>query len=86
MAPLILNSSLINFCVYGLGTTGMSVINYFNRENFTDYRVWDDEEICRAFHSFDMEEKKGDYPGVCSSKDLSFYMFNCPDPNFLLKI
>ena len=34
----------------------------------------------------DMEEKKGDYPGVCSSKDLSFYMFNCPDPNFLLKI
>ncbi|MVO08755.1 peptidoglycan DD-metalloendopeptidase family protein [Flavobacterium sp. TP390] len=34
----------------------------------------------------DMEEKKGDYPGVCSSKDLSFYKSNCPDPNFLLKI
>ena len=59
MAPLILNSSLINFCVYGLGTTGMSVINYFNREKFTDYRIWDDDKVRRAFHGFDMEEKKG---------------------------
>jgi murein DD-endopeptidase MepM/ murein hydrolase activator NlpD len=28
----------------------------------------------------------GDYPGVCSSKDLNFYLENCPDPNLLLKI
>ncbi|MBF03081.1 MAG: peptidase M23 [Flavobacterium sp.] len=34
----------------------------------------------------DMENKKGDYPGVCSSKDLPFYKSNCPNPNFLLKI
>lgn len=29
---------------------------------------------------------KGDYPGVCNSKDLDFYLENCPDPNILLKI
>ena len=34
----------------------------------------------------DMENKFGDYPGVCSSKMLDFYSVNCPDPNVLLKI
>lgn len=28
----------------------------------------------------------GDYPGVCSKKDLAFYLENSPDPNLLLKI
>jgi murein DD-endopeptidase MepM/ murein hydrolase activator NlpD len=28
----------------------------------------------------------GDYPGVCSKKDLEYYLENCPDPNLLLKI
>ena len=34
----------------------------------------------------DIENKTGDYPGVCSKKDLNFYADNCPDPNLLLKI
>ncbi len=34
----------------------------------------------------DMENKTGDYPGVCSAKTLAFYLQNCPDPNLLLKI
>lgn len=34
----------------------------------------------------DIENKTGDYPGVCNIKDLEFYTVNCPDPNFLLKI
>ena len=34
----------------------------------------------------DMQNKVGDYPGVCSSKELGFYLENCPDPNLLLKI
>jgi murein DD-endopeptidase MepM/ murein hydrolase activator NlpD len=34
----------------------------------------------------DIENKTGDYPGVCNIKDLEFYTANCPDPNFLLKI
>lgn len=28
----------------------------------------------------------GDYPGVCSQKDLNYYLENCPDPDLLLKI
>lgn len=34
----------------------------------------------------DLYGKKGDYPGVCSQKEVSFYEDNCPNPNFLLKI
>jgi murein DD-endopeptidase MepM/ murein hydrolase activator NlpD len=34
----------------------------------------------------DLENKTGDYFGVCSKKDLHFYAKNCPDPNLLLKI
>jgi len=28
----------------------------------------------------------GDYPGVCSKKDVPYYQENCPDPTILLKI
>lgn len=28
----------------------------------------------------------GDYPGVCSSDDLDYYMDNCPNPNLLLRL
>lgn len=34
----------------------------------------------------DLENNKGDYPGVSSEKDLKHYRNNCPDPNILLKI
>ncbi len=34
----------------------------------------------------DMQGNVGDYPGVSSKRDLDFYLQNCPDPNFLLKI
>lgn len=34
----------------------------------------------------DMENKFGDYPGVCSSRTLDHYNTYCPDPNVLLKI
>lgn len=34
----------------------------------------------------DIQNKEGDYPGVCSSNTLPFYLSNCPDPNLLLKI
>jgi len=32
----------------------------------------------------DIEEYKGDYPGVSSQRTLDFYKQNCPDPNLLL--
>ena len=34
----------------------------------------------------DIQDYKGDYPGVASSSQLDFYKMNCPDPNLLLKI
>lgn len=34
----------------------------------------------------DIQDFKGDYPGVCSKQDLPFYAENCPDPNLLLKL
>lgn len=33
-----------------------------------------------------IESYYGDYPGVCNTNDLNFYIENCPDPNLLLKI
>ncbi len=33
---------------------------------------------------FDMEGKKGDYPGVCSIDKRAYYLSNCPDPSVLL--
>jgi len=34
----------------------------------------------------DMEGNYGDYPGVCSKKNLDKFKLNCPDPNTLLKL
>jgi murein DD-endopeptidase MepM/ murein hydrolase activator NlpD len=34
----------------------------------------------------DMENKHGDYPGVCSLKNKSHYAKNCPDPNLILQM
>lgn len=34
----------------------------------------------------DLEGNFGDYPGVCTEKELDFYAHNCPDPNLLLKL
>lgn len=34
----------------------------------------------------DLQNKEGDYPGVCSKKEVTFYTSNCPNPNILLKI
>ncbi|UOY05958.1 peptidoglycan DD-metalloendopeptidase family protein [Muricauda sp. SCSIO 64092] len=32
----------------------------------------------------DLDNYQGDYPGVCSKKDLVYFRKNCPDPNLLL--
>ena len=56
--PLILDSDVIHFCVYGLGTTGQSVIDYFDRKNFKEYKVWDDDKVLRAFYGFNTNKQK----------------------------
>ncbi len=50
---------MASFCVYGLGATGQSVINYFNRKkNFADYYVWDDDLAKRSFFGSHIDKKK----------------------------
>ncbi|WP_439151557.1 peptidoglycan DD-metalloendopeptidase family protein [Winogradskyella sp.] len=34
----------------------------------------------------DIQDYKGDYPGVSNQIELEFYKQNCPDPNLLLKL
>jgi UDP-N-acetylmuramoylalanine--D-glutamate ligase len=58
--PPILDSDIINFCIYGMGTTGHSVCNYFHRKNFKEYKVWDDDEVLRSSYGFKMNKKKGE--------------------------
>ena len=33
----------ISFLIYGLGLTGKSVVNFFNKNNIKNYRVWDEK-------------------------------------------
>ncbi len=34
----------------------------------------------------DIGEYFGDYPGVCTTKDMEYYKENCPNPLYLLKV
>jgi murein DD-endopeptidase MepM/ murein hydrolase activator NlpD len=34
----------------------------------------------------DMEDYKGDFPGVCSVTDRTYYLGICPDPNLILSV
>ena len=34
----------------------------------------------------EMGNYKGDFPGVCSIEDRSFYLSSCPDPNLILRV
>ena len=52
-----------SFCIYGLGKTGLSVVNYFNKKKFTKYHYWDDNPYRRTLNGFkikksDLDEKK----------------------------
>ena len=36
------NLKKLSFLVYGLGSTGKSVINFFRKNNIKNFKVWDD--------------------------------------------
>lgn len=57
-----------------IGTLGNSAVN-------GDYAPHVHFQIIKNIESY-----FGDYPGVCNTNDLNFYIENCPDPNLLLKI
>ena len=39
------------FAIYGLGTTGRSVINYLNKQKIKDFYSWDDDPKKRNLFS-----------------------------------
>ena len=64
---------MTSFCLYGLGVTGQSVINYFERKNLPiTYSAWDDDLSKRNFfvnHNAANEEKKF-FPESIDSADF----------------
>ncbi len=55
-----LNLKKFSFLVYGLGSTGYSVINYFKKKKITNFLVWDDDAKLR---------KKSKFKNVSNLKD-----------------
>ncbi len=78
MASLISNSPW-SFCIYGLGKTGTSVLNYFNNNNFKEYCIWDDDKAKRVLHSFTTNDK------IFSSNCLDRANFIVMSPGISLK-
>ena len=78
MASLISNSSR-TFCIYGLGKTGTSVVNYFNNNNFKEYCIWDDDKAKRALHGFNVNDT------IVSSRCLDRVDFIVMSPGISLK-
>ena len=33
-----------SFLIYGLGSTGVSVVKFFNKNNIKNFKVWDDKK------------------------------------------
>ena len=51
---------MTSFCLYGLGVTGESVINYFDRTNLSiTYSAWDDDISKRDILGYHAAEKEG---------------------------
>ena len=64
---------LKSFFIYGLGVTGMSVVNYFNKNNFTRYDGWDDNiSVKSKLNNFSTDLDKTDFivmsPGISLKK------------------
>ena len=38
------NLKKLSFLVYGLGLTGKSIINFFEKNKIKNYQVWDDKD------------------------------------------
>ena len=50
------NFSKKSFAVYGLGTTGTSVINFFDKIGVKNYIIWDDNKNIKK--DWKLNEKK----------------------------
>ena len=34
----------LSFLIYGLGSSGKSVVNFFKKNNINNYEIWDDKQ------------------------------------------
>ena len=83
MTP-IKNFRSLSFLVFGLGMTGRSVVNFFNKNKIKNYLVWDDEnkDLYKKKRSKNLSKslKKVDYiilsPGINLNKQNNKKRFN----------
>ena len=40
----ILKLKKLSFLIYGLGLSGKSVVNFFEKNNINNYEIWDDKQ------------------------------------------
>lgn len=73
--------SIENLTVGAVFTKGEQIASLGNSSINGDYAPHVHFQIIRNLGDY-----WGDYPGVCNTNDLNFYIENCPDPNLLLKI
>ncbi|MFH6967312.1 peptidoglycan DD-metalloendopeptidase family protein [Flavobacterium sp. FlaQc-28] len=73
--------SIENLTVGAIFTKGEQIASLGNASVNGDYAPHVHFQIIRNLGDY-----WGDYPGVCNTNDLNFYIENCPDPNLLLKI
>ena len=73
-----INLKKFSFLIYGLGSTGLSVVNYFKKKNFSNFFVWDDNSKLvkkngfKNFSNLEIILNKVDYivlsPGISLKK------------------
>ena len=73
--------SIENLTVGAVFTKGEQIASLGNSSINGDYAPHVHFQIIRNLGDY-----WGDYPGVCNTNDLNFYIENCPDPNLLFKI
>ena len=55
-----------SFAIYGLGNTGRSVINFFNKIKFKNYLIWDDNKSIRNLWNLNKHKKKTFFKSINS--------------------
>ena len=52
------NLSKKSFAIYGLGSTGQSVISYFDKIGFKNYVIWDDQKHLRKKWNLNKKDER----------------------------
>jgi len=58
-----------SFAIYGLGATGRSVVNFFNRKKVDDFFIWDDSKIARDVYRINKKYKEKYFAKILDEAD-----------------